>query len=83
MPGDGPTGQGGHLIVAFFTDNPGVWLMHCHIGWHVAMGFALQFIEGQELIKDTVTDTCFLNDVCDSWRPWAKEKGIYVDDSGV
>ncbi|KAH0354598.1 laccase precursor, partial [Aureobasidium melanogenum] len=83
MPGDGPTGQGGHLVVAFFTDNPGVWLMHCHIGWHVAMGFALQFIEGQELIKDTVTDTCFLNDVCDSWRPWAKEKGIYVDDSGV
>ncbi|KAH0353669.1 laccase precursor, partial [Aureobasidium melanogenum] len=83
MPGDGPTGQGGHLVIAFFTDNPGVWLMHCHIGWHVAMGFALQFIEGQEQIKDTVTDTCFLNDVCDTWRPWAQEKGIYVDDSGV
>ncbi|KAK6008545.1 hypothetical protein QM012_000448 [Aureobasidium pullulans] len=83
MPGDGPTGQGGHLVVAFFTDNPGVWLMHCHIGWHVAMGFALQFIEGQEQIKDTVTDTCFLNDVCDTWRPWAEEKGIWVDDSGV
>jgi FtsP/CotA-like multicopper oxidase with cupredoxin domain len=83
MPGDGPTGQGGHLVIAFFTDNPGVWLMHCHIGWHVAMGFALQFISGQEQIKDTVTDTCLVNDVCNNWRPWAQEKGIYTDDSGV
>ncbi|KAI5247699.1 hypothetical protein E4T43_01796 [Aureobasidium subglaciale] len=83
MPGDGPTGQGGHLVIAFFTDNPGVWLMHCHIGWHVAMGFALQFIEGQELIKDSVADTCLVNDVCTTWRPWAHENGIHTDDSGV
>lgn len=24
----------GYLVVAFRTDNPGAWLMHCHIGWH-------------------------------------------------
>lgn len=47
------------------------------------MGFALQFIEGKEQIKNTVSDTCLLNDVCTTWRPWAQEKGIYVDDSGV
>ena len=23
----------GYLVVAFYTSNPGVWLMHCHIGW--------------------------------------------------
>ena len=57
--------------------------LQCHIGWHVAMGFALQFIVGKEQIKDTVSDTCLLNDVCTTWRPWAQEKGIYVDDSGV
>lgn len=22
----------GYLVIAFRTDNPGVWLMHCHIG---------------------------------------------------
>lgn len=27
MPGDGPTGQGGFLVLAFYTDNPGAWLM--------------------------------------------------------
>lgn len=29
LPGDGPTNQGGYLVLAFYTDNPGVWLMHC------------------------------------------------------
>lgn len=23
----------GYLVFAFETDNPGAWLMHCHIGW--------------------------------------------------
>ena len=23
----------GWLVIAFETDNPGTWLMHCHIGW--------------------------------------------------
>lgn len=32
LPGDGVTGTGGFLVLAFYTDNPGVWLMHCHIG---------------------------------------------------
>jgi FtsP/CotA-like multicopper oxidase with cupredoxin domain len=26
----------GYLVLAFITDNPGVWLMHCHIGWHTS-----------------------------------------------
>ena len=28
----------GHLVLAFKTDNPGAWLMHCHIGWHTEEG---------------------------------------------
>lgn len=83
LPGDGPTGQGGYLVLAFFTDNPGVWLMHCHIGWHVSMGFALQFIENQDGINDTISDSCLLDNTCATWRDWADEKGIVTDDSGV
>lgn len=83
LPGDGPTGQGGFMVLAFLTDNPGVWLMHCHIGWHVAMGFALQFIEAQPLIKDTVSDSCMLNNVCTTWRNHADLNDIITDDSGV
>jgi FtsP/CotA-like multicopper oxidase with cupredoxin domain len=28
----------GYLVIAFYTDNPGAWLMHCHIGWHTSEG---------------------------------------------
>ncbi|KAK3210383.1 hypothetical protein GRF29_44g2571027 [Pseudopithomyces chartarum] len=26
---------GGWLAIAFPTDNPGAWLLHCHIAWHL------------------------------------------------
>lgn len=29
----------GYLVLGFLTDNPGTWLMHCHIGWHISMGY--------------------------------------------
>ncbi len=33
MPADPTQGQPGYLVLAFQTSNPGVWLLHCHIGW--------------------------------------------------
>lgn len=39
LPGDG------YLVISIKTDNPGIWLCHCHIGWHTEEGFALQLIE--------------------------------------
>ncbi|KAK6347490.1 hypothetical protein TWF718_005331 [Orbilia javanica] len=35
----------GFIVIAFVVDNPGTWLMHCHIAWHASAGLALQFIE--------------------------------------
>ncbi|KAI9708583.1 MAG: hypothetical protein M1820_003801 [Bogoriella megaspora] len=73
----------GYLVLAFQSDNPGIWLMHCHIGWHTSMGFAMQIIEAQDLIKPTVTDSCLLDDTCKSWRKYATGNDIKVTDSGV
>jgi len=78
-----PGTVGGYLVVAFYTDNPGVWLMHCHIGWHNAMGFALQIIEGLEEIKETVEYACQNEDNCDAWHAYAEEYDIIVTDSGI
>jgi FtsP/CotA-like multicopper oxidase with cupredoxin domain len=36
------TAPGGYLLIRFFADNPGYWLMHCHISFDV--------IEGQVLV---------------------------------
>ena len=32
--------------IRFVADNPGVWLLHCHIDWHTVMGMAVVFVEG-------------------------------------
>ena len=36
--------SGGYVAVAFRPDNPGVWLVHCHISWHASAGLALQMV---------------------------------------
>jgi hypothetical protein len=73
----------GFLVVAFETDNPGAWLMHCHVGWHTSMGFALQFIEGKSMVSSTVKDTCALQETCKGWNNWVAETGFQQHDSGV
>ena len=35
----------GHIVMRFRADNPGVWLYHCHIEWHVDSGLTATFIE--------------------------------------
>ncbi|KAI8932891.1 hypothetical protein NX059_010368 [Plenodomus lindquistii] len=35
----------GHIVLRFQSDNPGVWLFHCHIEWHVASGLTATLIE--------------------------------------
>jgi FtsP/CotA-like multicopper oxidase with cupredoxin domain len=72
----------GYLVISFFTDNPGAWLMHCHIGWHTSEGLALQFVERESEIPALLnTDT--LNSVCDAWNAWTAISGVEEEDSGV
>ncbi|RVX69828.1 hypothetical protein B0A52_05662 [Exophiala mesophila] len=35
----------GWTVIGFETDNPGAWLMHCHLIWHADGGMGLQFLE--------------------------------------
>ncbi|KAK4192346.1 putative laccase precursor [Podospora australis] len=35
---------GGYVAVALRPNNPGVWLVHCHIAWHSSAGLALQMV---------------------------------------
>ncbi|RSM05381.1 hypothetical protein CDV31_009619 [Fusarium ambrosium] len=72
----------GYLVMAWETDNPGAWLMHCHIGWHVSEGFALQFIERVDEIPALV-DEDLLSDVCTEWISHSDTNSIVQHDSGV
>ncbi|KAK3317236.1 multicopper oxidase [Cercophora scortea] len=72
----------GFVVLAFETDNPGAWLMHCHIGWHTSEGFALQFIVRRDEILGLV-DTTVLEDTCSAWSSHVTTESIVQEDSGV
>lgn len=72
----------GYLAIAFKTDNPGAWLMHCHIGWHTSEGFAMQWVVRQDDITDLI-DYTSLESTCDAWDTHAATYSVVEDDSGV
>lgn len=72
--------QDGWLVIAFETNNPGAWIMHCHIAWHVADGLAAQFVESPDLID--ISDD--FDDICATWKDYYPDESPYKqDDSGV
>ena len=72
----------GYLAIAFKTDNPGAWLMHCHIGWHTSEGFALQFLERQSEIP-AIVDSDALHANCAAWNEHQTALRVVQDDSGI
>jgi hypothetical protein len=80
--------NGGFVVIAFKADNPGTWLMHCHIARHVSEGLALQIMERQAdtaaMLPPGSPEMVEAERVCAAWREWeGKQAGFTVDDSGV
>jgi len=74
----------GYMIMAFKTDNPGAWLMHCHIAAHSSEGLGLQFVERQDEIMATFTDPFALRNTCDTWRTYWNNDEVYMqEDAGI
>ena len=75
----------GYLIIGFQTDNPGAWLMHCHIAWHASAGLALQFIERAAEIpkyvsKGVVSD---YEQRCKAWGTFYDQSPAKQADAGI
>ncbi|KAG6242427.1 hypothetical protein E4U25_004020 [Claviceps purpurea] len=45
----------GNMVLRFKADNPGVWLFHCHIEWHVVSGLMATFIEAPTELQKKVS----------------------------
>lgn len=82
---------GGYVVIAFKADNPGVWLLHCHIAWHASNGLALQILERQNDINMTESRLAETTRVCKKWNEWYgdeknlwdKNHATFQDDSGI
>ncbi len=62
----------GWLVIAFKTDNPGAWLLHCHIAWHVSGGLSVDFLERPADFKAGASpaDIAAFNTNCAAWRAY-------------
>ncbi|RMX90923.1 hypothetical protein D0867_15172 [Hortaea werneckii] len=73
---------GGWLVIAFQTDNPGAWIMHCHIAWHAGEGLAVQFLETKDQIPGIRAPSTDWTETCANWKTFYPEDATYLRDSG-
>ena len=73
----------GWLIVAFKTNNPGAWLFHCHVAWHVGQGMSVQYLEQLSAIP-TTNDLSVIAPACTAWSNYyPAHDPYYQTDSGI
>jgi hypothetical protein len=76
--------KGGYLVIAFKADNPGPWLMHCHIAWHASDGLAAQILENPKLINISSSNLEKIDQNCAAWNEWLDLQSAHLqDDSGI
>ncbi|KAI1339404.1 multicopper oxidase-domain-containing protein [Xylariaceae sp. FL0016] len=68
----------GFIVIAFKADNPGSWLMHCHIARHASEGLALQILERQGDAnalwpQDSSPQIAEAQRVCKNWNAWYED----------
>ncbi|KAK4095875.1 multicopper oxidase [Parathielavia hyrcaniae] len=83
----------GFVIIAFKADNPGAWIIHCHIAFHASSGLGIQIIENRHLIDGIIEkDRKNITKACDNWNNWHgnpqnhwdwHHPSHFQDDSGV
>jgi len=75
----------GWLLLAFKTDNPGAWLFHCHIAWHVSGGLSVAFLERAAELRTQIpqADKDDFNRVCGAWRSYFPTDPFPKVDSGL
>ncbi|EEP77436.1 potential laccase [Uncinocarpus reesii 1704] len=84
----------GFVVIGFRADNPGSWVMHCHIAWHASLGLALQILERKDdfiaHLESRPRDVREMERVCTNWDTWFSNPanhwdpdGFFQDDSGI
>ncbi|KAJ2778191.1 ferroxidase fet3 [Coemansia javaensis] len=43
-----------YVVLRFRADNPGTWLFHCHIEWHIESGLNMVIVEAPEMMPQRI-----------------------------
>ena len=73
----------GYVVIAFKADNPGPWLVHCHIAFHISMGLGMQILENQAgafgIWPDNGNAIVEAKRVCKNWEGWYLNKDNWAN----
>lgn len=58
------TPPSGYLVIRFQANNPGVWMFHCHMEFHVAAGMMVTIIESPLILQHTLKVSQAALDIC-------------------
>jgi hypothetical protein len=78
--------QNGHMVIAWALDNPGIWLLHCHIAWHTSQGFGATVLESPALIPGSPAASDWDTQAapqCRDWNGYYPTSPFQQEDSGV
>nr|AAZ06799.1 laccase [Halocyphina villosa] len=53
-----------NVTIRFRADNPGPWFLHCHIDWHLELGFALVIAEAPSEWDSDINPPAAWDDLC-------------------
>ncbi|KAI8318680.1 hypothetical protein GQ54DRAFT_300005 [Martensiomyces pterosporus] len=53
-----------YVVLRFRADNPGTWLFHCHIEWHIESGLNLVFVEAPDVMQKKIKVPQQIYDQC-------------------
>ena len=55
-----------YIVMRFRADNPGLWMFHCHIEWHLDQGLAIVLVEDPLTLQQTKSQQLTENhkDIC-------------------
>ncbi|KAG2069791.1 laccase [Suillus decipiens] len=49
--------EGQQMVIRWVTDNSGPWFLHCHIDWHLDVGFAVVMAESPSATRTNMNQT--------------------------
>lgn len=77
--------RGGWLVLAFKSDNPGNWLFHCHIAWHISGGLGVDYMErrSEQVAQISATERSQFENECEAWTDYFESSGLEQEDSGL
>ncbi len=66
----------GETRIRFIADNPGMWLLHCHMDWHVEAGLTIVMVEAPEKIQEQKQTITQMTDLC-------RDQGVPTEGNAV